>query len=126
MAVPMSTEPSADAAGGWAHGGSASTEPATQRTVRVPLRPRTTQPFAEMPVASLSSTLPGRSSSQVKRACAPAGDARAKLAYSSVAWYEFARGPRTPEQLTVARSFFGDARDFAGIPDLRLEGLRRT
>ena len=25
---------------------------------------------------------------------------------SSVAWYEFARGPRTPEQLAVARSFF--------------------
>lgn len=27
---------------------------------------------------------------------------------SAVAWYEFARGPRTPEQLAVARSFFGD------------------
>jgi predicted nucleic acid-binding protein len=25
---------------------------------------------------------------------------------SAVAWYEFARGPRTPEQLAVARSFF--------------------
>jgi predicted nucleic acid-binding protein len=25
---------------------------------------------------------------------------------SAVAWYEFCRGPRTPEQLTVARSFF--------------------
>ena len=27
---------------------------------------------------------------------------------SAVAWYEFARGPRTPEQLAVARSFFGE------------------
>lgn len=25
---------------------------------------------------------------------------------SSVAWYEFSRGPRTPPQLAVARSFF--------------------
>ena len=88
---------------------------------------------------------------------------------SAVAWYEFSRGPRTPEQLAVARSFLGEdgvvafseslaaqaadvfrrlgsprkrtadvaigvtaaahdavlltrnARDFAGIPDLRLE-----
>jgi predicted nucleic acid-binding protein len=28
---------------------------------------------------------------------------------SAVAWYEFARGPRTPEQLAVARSFFAPA-----------------
>lgn len=27
---------------------------------------------------------------------------------SAVAWYEFARGPRTPEQLAVARSFLGE------------------
>lgn len=26
---------------------------------------------------------------------------------SAVAWYEFSRGPRTPEQLAVARSFLG-------------------
>ncbi len=25
---------------------------------------------------------------------------------SAIAWYEFCRGPRTPEQLAVARSFF--------------------
>lgn len=25
-----------------------------------------------------------------------------------MAWYEFSRGPRTPEQLAVARSFFGE------------------
>lgn len=27
---------------------------------------------------------------------------------SAVAWYEYARGPRTPEQLAVARSFVGE------------------
>jgi predicted nucleic acid-binding protein len=27
---------------------------------------------------------------------------------SAVAWYEFARGPRTPEQLAVARTLFSD------------------
>jgi predicted nucleic acid-binding protein len=27
---------------------------------------------------------------------------------SSLVWYEFARGPRTPEQLAVARDIFGD------------------
>lgn len=27
---------------------------------------------------------------------------------SAVAWYEFCRGPRTPEQVAVARSLFGD------------------
>ncbi len=30
----------------------------------------------------------------------------AVLQISAVAWYEFARGPRTPEQLAVARSLF--------------------
>jgi len=100
-----------------------------------------------------------------------ASDAAIQL--SAVAWYEFSRGPRTPEQLAVARSFFLDdgivpfsealaeraadvfrrlgsprrraadiaigttaaameavlltrnARDFAGIPDLRLETASR-
>lgn len=32
----------------------------------------------------------------------------AEIQMSSVAWYELARGPRTPEQLAVARSFFFD------------------
>jgi predicted nucleic acid-binding protein len=27
---------------------------------------------------------------------------------SAVAWYEFSRGPRTPEQLAVARAFFSE------------------
>ena len=30
----------------------------------------------------------------------------AEVEMSAVAWYEFARGPRTPEQLAVARSLF--------------------
>lgn len=32
----------------------------------------------------------------------------AEVQMSAVAWYEFSRGPRTPEQLGVARSFFFD------------------
>jgi predicted nucleic acid-binding protein len=35
-------------------------------------------------------------------------DSEAEIQMSAVAWYEFARGPRTPEQLAVARSFLGD------------------
>jgi predicted nucleic acid-binding protein len=31
-----------------------------------------------------------------------------ELQMSAVAWYEFSRGPRTPEQLAVARSFLGE------------------
>ena len=30
----------------------------------------------------------------------------AYIELSSIAWYEFSRGPRTPQQLAVARSFF--------------------
>ncbi len=32
----------------------------------------------------------------------------AVIQMSAVAWYELARGPRTPEQLAVARSFFDE------------------
>lgn len=32
-----------------------------------------------------------------------------EIQISAVAWYEFARGPRLPEQLAIARSFFGPA-----------------
>jgi predicted nucleic acid-binding protein len=32
----------------------------------------------------------------------------AELGMSAVAWYEFCRGPRTPEQLAVARAFIGE------------------
>jgi predicted nucleic acid-binding protein len=34
---------------------------------------------------------------------------RATLEISSIAWYEFCRGPRTPDQLALARDVFGDA-----------------
>jgi predicted nucleic acid-binding protein len=33
-------------------------------------------------------------------------DSEAEIQISAVAWYEFSRGPRTPEQLAVARSLF--------------------
>jgi len=32
----------------------------------------------------------------------------ALLEMSAVAWYEFCRGPRTPEQIATARALFGD------------------
>ena len=35
-------------------------------------------------------------------------ESEAELQMSAVAWYEFSRGPRTPEQLAVARSFLGE------------------
>jgi predicted nucleic acid-binding protein len=35
-------------------------------------------------------------------------DSEVEIQMSAVAWYEFSRGPRTPEQLAVARSFFFD------------------
>lgn len=35
-------------------------------------------------------------------------ESEAEIQISAVAWYEFSRGPRTPDQLAVARSFFGD------------------
>ena len=33
-------------------------------------------------------------------------ESEVEIQISAVAWYEFSRGPRTPEQLAVARSFF--------------------
>jgi predicted nucleic acid-binding protein len=33
---------------------------------------------------------------------------RAEMQMSSLAWYEFVRGPRSPEQVAVARSLFED------------------
>lgn len=109
-----------------------------------------------------------------RRRLAALSDSAAELQMSAVAWYEFARGPRTPEQLAVARSFLGEegvisfseelashaaeifrrlgsqrrrgadvaigvtavahdavllarnARDFAGVPDLRAEAVGHT
>src|SRR5262245_50924224 len=34
--------------------------------------------------------------------------AASPIEVSAIVWYEFARGPRTPEQLAVARGVFGD------------------
>jgi hypothetical protein len=36
------------------------------------------------------------------------GDSDDEIRRSAVAWYEFSRGPRTPEQLAVVRSLFGE------------------
>ena len=36
------------------------------------------------------------------------GDSADEVQMSAVAWYEFSRGPRTPEQIAVARSFLGE------------------
>jgi predicted nucleic acid-binding protein len=33
-------------------------------------------------------------------------ESEAEIQISAIVWYEFARGPRTPEQLAVARSLF--------------------
>lgn len=35
-------------------------------------------------------------------------DSETEIQISAVAWYEFARGPRTPEQLAVARAMFAE------------------
>ncbi len=35
-------------------------------------------------------------------------ESEAELQMSAVAWYEFCRGQRTPEQIAIARSFFFD------------------
>ena len=35
-------------------------------------------------------------------------ESEAELQMSAIAWYEFRRGPRTPEQLPLAQSFFFD------------------
>lgn len=43
-----------------------------------------------------------------RRSLRALADSDAEIMMSAVAWYEFARGPRTPEQLAVARSFLGD------------------
>ena len=35
-------------------------------------------------------------------------DSDVLIQMSAIAWYEFSRGPRTPEQLAVARAFLGE------------------
>ncbi|MBI2894820.1 MAG: type II toxin-antitoxin system VapC family toxin [Deltaproteobacteria bacterium] len=49
----------------------------------------------------------GRSGKERRRLLAIA-DSDARLQMSAIAWYEFARGPRTPEQLAVARSLLDE------------------
>jgi predicted nucleic acid-binding protein len=41
-----------------------------------------------------------------RRRLAELASSEAEIQMSAVAWYEFSRGPRTPEILAVARSFF--------------------
>ncbi|MBZ5497796.1 MAG: PIN domain-containing protein [Acidobacteriia bacterium] len=48
------------------------------------------------------------SAGRERRRLTQLAESEADLQMSAVAWYEFSRGPRTPEQLSVARSFFFD------------------
>ena len=55
-------------------------------------------------------------------------DSDEEIGISAVAWYEFSRGPRTPEQLRVARSFFGEEGVVGfgeSLADLSAEVFRR-
>jgi predicted nucleic acid-binding protein len=55
-------------------------------------------------------------------------DSDEEVGISAVAWYEFSRGPRTPEQLAVARSFFGEEGVVAfaeSLAELSAEVFRR-
>jgi predicted nucleic acid-binding protein len=49
----------------------------------------------------------GRSGKERRRLLELA-DSDAVIQVSAIAWYEFTRGPRTPEQIAVARSFFAE------------------
>lgn len=49
----------------------------------------------------------GRAGKERRRLLSVA-DSDARLQMSAVAWYEFTRGPRTPEQIAVARSLLDD------------------
>jgi predicted nucleic acid-binding protein len=51
-------------------------------------------------------------------------DSDAVIEMSAVAWYEYARGPRTPEQLAVARSFLGNEDEDGIVPLGELLALR--
>ena len=46
------------------------------------------------------------SSGEERKRLVQLAESEAEIQISAVAWYEFSRGPRTPEQLAVARSFF--------------------
>lgn len=52
----------------------------------------------------------------------------ALLEISSIAWYEFCRGPRTPEQIAVARALFGEGGVIPfseGLAEVAAEHFRR-
>ena len=49
-------------------------------------------------------TIPGPE----RRRVVELAESDAEIQISAIAWYEFSRGPRTPEQLGVARSFFSE------------------
>ena len=55
--------------------------------------------WADVLVYALSVTGPER------RRVVQLSESEAEIQMSAIAWYEFSRGPRTPEQLAVARSF---------------------
>jgi hypothetical protein len=61
-------------------------------------------------LTSLSSARPER------RKLLEISDAGAGIQISAIAWYQLARDPRTPQQLGVARSFFGET---ASLPSSR-------
>jgi len=46
------------------------------------------------------------SASQERTRLLELAESEADIQISAIAWYEFSRGPRTPEQLAVARSLF--------------------
>lgn len=48
-------------------------------------------------------------------------ESEAQVEMSAVAWYEFSRGPRTAEQLAVARSFFTEHGIIPFSEDLAME-----
>ena len=52
-------------------------------------------------------------------------DSEAQIEISAVAWYEFSRGPRTPEQLAAARSFFDEDGIIPLSEDLAAEAAER-
>ncbi|MEM1179933.1 MAG: type II toxin-antitoxin system VapC family toxin [Acidobacteriota bacterium] len=52
-------------------------------------------------------------------------ESEAQLEMSAVAWYEFSRGPRTAEQLAVARSFFSEDGIIPFSEDIATEAAER-
>jgi predicted nucleic acid-binding protein len=55
-----------------------------------------------------------------RRKLTQAADSESRIEMSAIAWYEFVRGPRTPEQLAVARAFLTQDGVIAFTEDLAL------